>query len=194
MRINAATVASVTPIIRLMNAKFQRDTGVTDLTCMNPPSPLSPRRHGRVWALTDSSNGHSLLPTAAVLDQHRILYGHGRRVHGHPPTPLHQTRRPHLSDLQLQQEHRRPDRRPSIQQYVYNETTQTWCRKPCPGRQYPAYGCFHDDCYRRHEYYQTRGSRRRGGRRRRRRRRRRRSVASLIREPQSLAGEGMLLS
>lgn len=32
--INAATVASITPILRLMNAKFQRDTGVTDLTCM----------------------------------------------------------------------------------------------------------------------------------------------------------------
>ncbi|KAL2289678.1 hypothetical protein FJTKL_01912 [Diaporthe vaccinii] len=29
----SAAVASITPIIRLQNAKFQRDTGVTDLTC-----------------------------------------------------------------------------------------------------------------------------------------------------------------
>lgn len=33
---DSAAVASITPIIRLQNAKFQRDTGVTDLTCNQP--------------------------------------------------------------------------------------------------------------------------------------------------------------
>ncbi|KAJ4419642.1 hypothetical protein N0V82_004837 [Gnomoniopsis sp. IMI 355080] len=37
MDINAATVASITPILRLTNAKFQRDTGVTDLTFYSLP-------------------------------------------------------------------------------------------------------------------------------------------------------------
>lgn len=37
---SSAAVASITPIIRLQNAKFQRDTGVTDLTCIWPASKI----------------------------------------------------------------------------------------------------------------------------------------------------------
>ncbi|KKY39277.1 putative integral membrane protein [Diaporthe ampelina] len=41
----SAAVASITPIIRLQNAKFQRDTGVNDLTCNQPPSKATKSTH-----------------------------------------------------------------------------------------------------------------------------------------------------
>lgn len=41
LMMSSAAVASITPIIRLQNAKFQRDTGVTDLTCTWSASKVS---------------------------------------------------------------------------------------------------------------------------------------------------------